>query len=140
MIGIPNISQMPIELSLVGGLGLLYAQCAKVNKALSVMVLMVRTVANNILFYGANEYLREHLNISAEALKSGIDAGVSTATIITATKLNLISKRAGCLWMFVNLAVLCARMSILYTTKPPQAVAEVAEKEAVVALEVKDKP
>lgn len=120
MIAIPKLSHLPFDTLLMGGIGFALGRLAQVNERLSASVLAVTSIANYILFEAANRFVRPFLNriirpleISPEALYTGTNALVWTATILAAQSLDLISGRIAGLGLFVVAGVLATRISLL---------------------------
>lgn len=116
MIATPKWSfQIPAGMVVMGGIGFAVGRLVQVNEKLSIAVLAIYSLANDILFLAAKHTIRQPLHISSQALYVGTNTLVSTITIFTARHLDLISRRVTCALFFANSLILASRLSMLYT-------------------------
>ncbi len=115
MIITPKWSQVHIGMLAWGAVGFVAGQLGQVDSKLTALVLAISSLANDLLFFAAEEVLKRP--VSAKARYVGTNTLVSTVTIFVARHLELISRRTVCGLVFANSLLLAARLRILYTEK-----------------------
>jgi hypothetical protein len=120
MIAVPERSQILFESLLLGGIGFVGGTISHADAPLAASVLIIGNIANHILFELGDAWvrpqlssLRHSLKFSSEAIYVGTNSVVTVATILAAQQLELLSRRMASVLIFMSLAVLAARISIL---------------------------
>jgi hypothetical protein len=119
MIETPQLRQIPFDTIIWGGIGYALGRFAKVDAKLAAAVLIVANIANHILFQSANYCVRPLLEISTEAVYTATNAAISMTTILALRHLNLLSRRVAGSLIFVSIAIVAARLTMLYNNSLP---------------------
>lgn len=113
MLATPELSQIPFDAMMMGGIGYAIGHLAEANTRLWAAILAIASLANHIFFQAASYWLRPRLNLSSESIYAGTNLAVMATTVLVVRELELISRRMAGILIFASLGILAARLKVI---------------------------